>query len=544
MRLLARCLVPLEAAAGLYLLYALARFVRLSLHWPLVGDASLMHYCVFLLQHGFAPYRQIIDINLPGTYLVEWIVIRLFGYGALPWRVFDLLLLLFIAAMTWLLLRPRASGKEESSPRGTRWFAALWVTGVFVLLHGRDGIAQLGQRDLLVTALLSAAFVLLFEAYRSTLRSGRHAATQIAGFSLALGTASTVKPIALLLLPLLLALFAYALHRHSRQVDPDFRRRPAWHWTFGVAAAAGALIPAVAVLNFLLKQHAISDFWQITSALVPLHSSLFRLSMPRLLLGSISSVMLPLFLLGLPAVIARRPWRSFEGAALLIGIGFGVFSFCVQGRGYPYHRYPLHFFLLLLFARELVDALNAAATPVLLRTCAGLSLLFGVAVIVPRSLDEIAHFTPTVDTFDAALSSALAQPALLRGQPVGGNIQCLDMAGGCLTTLLRHRLPQSTGFLYDCYAFLPVAPAFIDEQQLYRAAWLASLTAHPPAVMVATSDECGPVDNRYTKLTRWPAFAALLKNRYVLSSEWTPTVPQRWSGRPVLPYGFRIYTLR
>ena len=42
-----------------------------TLHWPVVGDAPLMHYVAFLIDHGKVPYRDIVDVNLPGTYALE-----------------------------------------------------------------------------------------------------------------------------------------------------------------------------------------------------------------------------------------------------------------------------------------------------------------------------------------------------------------------------------------------------------------------------------------------------------------------------------------
>jgi hypothetical protein len=112
---------------AVYLLLALAAFVHLSLHWPLVGDSTLLHYSVFLLRHGFAPYAQLVDINLPGTYAFEWLVVRLFGYGALPWRLFDFSLLLALGGASLALLRaherkthkPRRAARSSTGPAGS-----------------------------------------------------------------------------------------------------------------------------------------------------------------------------------------------------------------------------------------------------------------------------------------------------------------------------------------------------------------------------------------------------------------------------------------
>ena len=64
-----------------------------SWHWPLVGDASLMHYIGWLIGRGWAPYREIGDMNMPGSYLIEIAAMHLFGMGDLAWRLFDFALM-------------------------------------------------------------------------------------------------------------------------------------------------------------------------------------------------------------------------------------------------------------------------------------------------------------------------------------------------------------------------------------------------------------------------------------------------------------------
>ena len=498
----------------LFLLGMTMAFVASSWSWPLVGDATLLHYCVFQLQHGSHPYRQLIDINLPGTYFVEWCVIRFFGYGALPWRIFDLLLLLAVGAGSLLLLGSARAWRSNVLP-------ALWVAVVFALLHGRDGLTQLGQRDLIITALLALGFASLFAACRCPSAPGRLAG--LAGFGLAVGAAATVKPLALLLLPA-----AFVRYAPTRM---DARSRLSAHG----AAFAGAALPLLAALVYLLHEDALGSFLDLMQHLVPLHSSLFRLPALPLLAGAVSSVMLPLFLLAFVPVVWSRPWNSVEGRLLLAGLLFGFVSYFIQGRGYPYHRYPLHFFLLVLTARAMRDTLRDDPCPQWVRGLSLLSFAFGTFVIAPRSLYEVLHFTPRVDTLDTALAAAL-KPA----SP--GSVQCFDMAGGCVTTLLRLRLTASTGFLYDCYAFAPVQPSFAGEQNRYRTAWFAAMEQNPPTRIVVSSDECGPADHLYRKLDGWPALDRYLHQHYTLAQQWEPTIPQRWMGKANLPYGFRLYT--
>ena len=48
-----------------------------------MGYPSIMHYVNFLMDRGLAPYRDIVDINLPGAYFMEGWAMHIFGGGIL-----------------------------------------------------------------------------------------------------------------------------------------------------------------------------------------------------------------------------------------------------------------------------------------------------------------------------------------------------------------------------------------------------------------------------------------------------------------------------
>lgn len=68
-----------------YLILSLLTIVFLvklvqSFGWRLHFDTAVMHYIAYLInEHGFAPYRDIFDINMPGSYLVHMAVGKLLG---------------------------------------------------------------------------------------------------------------------------------------------------------------------------------------------------------------------------------------------------------------------------------------------------------------------------------------------------------------------------------------------------------------------------------------------------------------------------------
>jgi hypothetical protein len=492
----------------------LGLFVAKTWHWPLVGDAPLIHYVVFLANHGLVPYRNIIDPNMPGTYCIEALVTHFFGFGALPWRIFDLLLTAVAAACML----------QIAAPHGLA--AGFIAAGTLTLIHGRDGFIELGQRDLVLAVFALLAYSFLFALLRKP-RSGWIDALLSAAFGLFLALATTIKPTAALFFPPLLALGAVVLRNQSRSVS-----------RFLAAALAAAALPPLLILIALLRARDLQAFLAILDQLIPYHARLLGLSMSYMALHVLSSVLLPIVLLWLPVGLTLRRWSSWEGAALLIGFLVGAVSFCVQRRAYPYHRYPSEAFLLLWIALDLVEALRNRSLNrgKLTQITAALALFYGVFVIAVGSTALAIRYDWRNQDFQSMLRADLTQ---LGGPSLSGQVQCLDMANGCIDALLRMKLVQDTGFLYDCYLY---GPPNDPEEQRYRRQFWNAITARPPKVFIVTSFECRTQsDYHYSKLQRWQPLRDLLRSQYRLYADRIPPRPVRWSRSAVPPTGYRIY---
>jgi hypothetical protein len=86
-----RALVVLALCAGSVWLLLLASY---SLRWRTQHDAPLMLYVAWMMDaHGAVPYRDILDMNLPGTYFANLLIGRLTGYSELGIRIADLSIL-------------------------------------------------------------------------------------------------------------------------------------------------------------------------------------------------------------------------------------------------------------------------------------------------------------------------------------------------------------------------------------------------------------------------------------------------------------------
>ena len=482
-----------------------------SLHWLLVGDASLMHYVVFLTGRGWVPYKDIVDINMPGTYVVEWIVMHVFGAGSLAWRLFDLASGLGIGAAMTAIAWP-----EDG-------YAGPIAGAIFLLIHGRDGMNELGQRDLVMAFLLLTSAALLLSSLRRSRLSLLATASAVAGF------ATIVKPTAAVFWVAMLAgcLLRRRMDRSALQIGAS-----------GILPFF--LAPALA-LAYLIDRGAWSGFWKIVTGLVPLHNRLLRQPPAYFLLHPFPSTLVLILLIWTSATVLRYREHphlfSDSEILLLLGVLCGLFSFYIQRKALPYHRYPADAFFILLACLGFCKALRHSRSSTTLKITAATGLLVGGAIIAPQCLLRTFKMSASPDDFSSLLQRDLTS---LGGAALNKKVQCIDFTAGCITTLYRMRLEQSTGFLYDCYMFQPDNDPVVRQ---YRDDFWAELTTGRPNVLVLTDHDCGHPDS-FRKIDRWPALASLIQDRYVLYKEVHPPAPIRWASRVVPPYSYRVYLRR
>jgi hypothetical protein len=575
--------------------FDLARFFRLALatsltvsallyflwswRWPLVGDASIMHYLAFLIERGWAPYLRFDDMNMPGAYLNELAVMHLYGAGAIAERLYDFTLLATATAAFFSItyarvplasrrLREAAVGQlpstQTTSPGASmtaswigstdRRLPAIFASSLFILIHGRDGLAQAGQRDLTMAVLLIAATAFLFHSVR------RRALWSAAAFGLLSGVTVTIKPTALLLTLIQIALALYVLRSQQSPQGKHLRFRT----QFAIAVVAAYLVaPAIALL-FLLRERALTAFLTALRTSVPYYASLGHRSLGYLLLHSLSPVQ-SLFLIWLLILALNRPLflstlnplRDWERATLLAAVLFGFLNCVVQARALPYHRYPLLAFLLPLMALDFTYLLDNDATEPDASTAAvpkphlgsnlpanylAIAALFlGGFFLAPQSAFMLHTYRWQQDDFTTSLEHELNA---LGGPKLSGHIQCIDAVSGCETVFYRMRLVPATGMLLDFALFGDATNPYIQHS---RAFFLNDLAVTHPQVIVVTSRlylaDPDYYDN-YAKLDRWPAFKSFLADHYTLQTQWTPTHTERWWSREEKPAGYRIYVLR
>jgi len=517
---------------------SVAWFVISTIHWPLVGDASLMHYVAFLMDHHRVPYREIADMNFPASYLPDWTVEHLFGTSALSWRLYDLGLLgLAVAAMA-VIARP--SG----------WFPAAWAGCLFALIHGRDGLNQVGQRDLTAGVLLLTGTAWLLwgtrrpEATRQRTDKGEAHKERIwpAGlFGACAGLAAMIKPT---LAPFLLLVLSDL--RPGQRIDPAHRRRIA-------LAFSCWLLPICMCLLWLRINGGLSAFWYDVTILDPYHRSLGYASLHDMVRNGLSPIT-PILIVWLTVLVLHRlrknppsaqaslpnPQAPSERRTLLFAVLLGAASYLVQWKGYPYHRYPLLLFLLPLIAIDLTNAL-ATATGALQALAAGILLWAGLG-LGPSSALKASRYDWRNEEFRLTLQSDLQQAARSLNQTsLYGKVQCLDTISGCINTLYDMQLAQASDVLYDEFLFHPSGTRAVDDA---RATFWTAMQANPPLVFIVSDPLFPTGPNHYAKLAQWPEFSRWLDRDYELEVERHPSQQQHWVGQPIIPLGYRLYIRR
>ncbi len=209
---------------------------------------------------------------------------------------------------------------------------------------------QAGQRDLSMAVLLIGATAALFLAVRQ-----RSSAAMFV-FGLLAGVATTIKPTALPLsvtTPTGGALFVLKCAGagcQRRERDPlrcDTRRQ--WRWL-------GWRLGPWQLWDFCCASGQSGHFGRQSTRLCAYYAGLGHKP-----LGChwciITSPFMALIVAWVAVLLLTRPQLDWERGLLLAGVVFGLSSYILQARGFPYHRYPEMVFLLPLMAIDFIEAL-------------------------------------------------------------------------------------------------------------------------------------------------------------------------------------------
>ncbi len=457
-------------------------FLYLVVHtwrWPLMQDAPVIHYVNFLTDHGFAPYRTISDMNMPGAYMMERAGVFFFGAGDLGFRLYDFSLMAIALAGMIAIAWPHD------------WLAGLFAGVLFAAIHAADGPKGAGQRDEVMAALAVAGLAFMFHSVRR-LRPHWMLASGFL-FGMAAAVKPTIAPLGLVLLVL---------------IAIDLRRRRTRWLPFAGYGALGGAVPAALFLGFLLHYRAVHAFIFLTRNVTAYYAGVNHVPFIGLLRESFPRPMRLIVLLGLICAVLNPDRRSWERWALALATAFGAVSYFAQGKGFYYQRYPLIAMTLLWFGIELALAARRRGVARLMGTA---GLAFGIFVLVPL-FAERARTVFFSNAFTTTLEADLKNIGVDRLQR---HVECLDMVDGCMNALYHLGIVQQTGMTGDNLLFAPESASSTFAVEYYRRQFWDGLVADPPDVFVL-SDEKFLDPASFDKLDRWPQFERYLADNYEL----------------------------
>jgi len=310
----------------------------LSLRWRLETDSAFLHYVAYLItEHNFVPYRDIFEVNMPGTYLFHMAIGKLFGYSDLAFRLVDVAWLTAALTVTWLVMKP---------------FGRIVATAsclLFALIYLGAGPPISLQRDAIVILPFSLAILLATQRKHN---SSVHLTHFLHGVLFAL--AALVKPHLAIGLPVMVVYNCI----HDADDLKFIQRRIKLCIVGGIFALVGFLVTLIIPFLWLWRIGAIESFWEIFSSYTPLYAQMsrdleFRGSLARLLnvvywyinFGGFG-VLLTASLFGGYLVLTQSTSTALKKQALLFLSLSLVYSIYVVlgGKFWPYHWMPYIYF--------------------------------------------------------------------------------------------------------------------------------------------------------------------------------------------------------
>jgi hypothetical protein len=480
-----------RAVLCILLAVALALWIE-SWSWQPVHDQVLMSY-VALLHDAFGkvPYRDVFEMNPPGTHLLNRLLFELVGRSAVGLRLLDLAWLLATSAVTVATLRPFG------------WRVGLSAACLFSIDYQALGPLHAFQREYLCMLPIAASLWL-------ALRAPGSAATRSLGIGFLYGMVLTVKPFLVLgIVPVggfVLAEIwmqpASAQGSRARQIQTSL-----------LCAALGGLAPIAACLGLLHQQGALGPFLEMARGYWPLYAelqgdgSLPGSVLAGSLLDGVRSVinastllfMAPVGVLAMRPCFAdaraRREILSFVGLALVFALYIGM-----TGKFWKYHGLP--FFYAAALIGGFVEYRRDDETPrmawVALR---GLLL----ACLVWLSLAE-APYQQQGRMWHARVTSQAQGVAEFLGQHAqrGERMQPFDVTNGAVHAMWLVEADLATSFLYDFHFYHhPDSPTI----QGLQSRLLRELEQSKPRFLIADTQPTfrarGPGSTTFPELARW-----------------------------------------
>lgn len=448
-----------------------ASLAVVSLAWRIDFDTPLFLYIARLMDWGYEPYRDINDQNLPGTYILNLLIFKIFGSSDFGVRLADLSCLTTLAALTWHALRPLG--------RAVAWAAPL----LFTIHYLGAGPLFTLQRDFLL--LLPISLALLFSTRFPALPWN----PRLLIIGALYGFAALIKPHVLLGLP------PTALYLMADHEPRSFRPARGLHifliLSLGLLSALVlGFLPTVLAGAWPSFREMVSGYWPLYNDLNG-HFQVFPSAAAKIEYRALeTSRYLAGSLLLLPALLGT--WLAWSEAPpggrvrrhilLLLGLCVAFLAFAViPGKIWDYHFLPWNYTLAILAAL----GLHAPGAGQRLRRSRNL----GALVLAVLCLQLFAGQLPRL--YYGALGGAANDPQNGRVDQItaylkehlepGDLVQPLDITGGAVHAMLRSDARLATSFIYGHVFFHHVSSPYTQNA---RKRFIAELREKHPRFFI------------------------------------------------------------
>ena len=478
-----------------------------STRWPIAHDEAPLFYEAFLMRaEGLVPYRDLFDFQMPGSFIAYSILGRLSGFDSFRIRTLDLTILTALLAITFFALR--RFGKTP----------ALAAAILFGLKYLQGGPSMALQREYLL--LIFVAFA-VWISMRDELTL-KHRIT----LGLLFGLAAVIKPHAAIgLIPILFFDISDMVKRLKLTLPTAAVRSI-------LPAAAGFLIPVLAMVAWLGLTGALTPFITIAANYWPLYSQVngqmevtagaARMSLllnQFLRLGGNGLWLIPAFI----GIYFNQNKKTYLLASL--ALCYAIYP-AFSGQFFPYHYIPFTYFIILLASLSIptFDLRPMTFSSFILQLS---SFILTIFLLLPsqtfiRQLEgkPIATSTDRAEEISRFLEKNLQK---------GDTVQPLDWTGGTLLAMLETRAHIATPYIFDFYFYHHVSNPYI---QSLRADFMNDLQAASPRFIIEVTAIDKPWITGPDTSRKFPEFREFLNKNYSIAIQKDDYTIYEFDGRP------------
>ncbi|MBX6360603.1 MAG: hypothetical protein IRZ03_11055 [Acidobacterium ailaaui] len=313
----------------LFILFFFLPLLVESFHWYQLVDSPVLNYISYLLLNGKIIYRDVFDINLPGCYCLIMFSEKFLGISDTSFRIFDLILLIFSIFSIIMIFRR------------INLFISIFSALCFASIHLAGGPADLLERDYLLIPFIGFATYFFFKFLKNPENSFFN--LFMAGFLFSY--AIIIKPfVSILALFYILFYFFTFLHK-VKQLKLLINILSFFSFLL--------IFPSIMII-WIYHIHSLQQFLFIFFKYAPVFYQNRQDSLKNIILSMLfTPVGFYLFILFMlipfyPILIRYLKNNSDYKILfflLLISCTWGFISYFFQITVWPYHLYPLYFYL-------------------------------------------------------------------------------------------------------------------------------------------------------------------------------------------------------